>query len=275
MKKYLVLILLSVFTLISCSTYYQVYSIAPDDDMGIANDFIIYENDECKVVYDLWEEGGNIGFAFINKTDENIFINLDECFFILNGHARDYYKDRKYSASAEAAISLAYIDNFSIKLTGLNTYDLIQSNQISLTDEVKTGVKIGYDTAYSEKRIVCIPPNSFKLFFEYNINKTFYDLCDFNKYPSPKNIESRTFSEETSPISFSNVISYSRSKLETRDKTIVHNKFIVSEITNYPESEMFEYKYEMHCGEQSSEKKKHCKVASPDKFYIKYNVNQY
>ncbi len=58
---------------------------------------LIYEDDNCIVSYNLWAERGDIGFRCYNKTNSNIYVNLEESFFILNGIAHDYFKNRVYS----------------------------------------------------------------------------------------------------------------------------------------------------------------------------------
>jgi len=52
---------------------------------------------------------------------------------------------------------------------------------------------------------------------------------------------------------------------------IVIHDFYVSEITNYPEDEITEYKKEEFCGEKSVTSKEYIKEVSPNKFYIKYS----
>ena len=55
-----------------------------------------FEDDNCVILYDFWGESGDIGFILYNKNTENLYLHLDECFFIANGFAYDYYQDRIY-----------------------------------------------------------------------------------------------------------------------------------------------------------------------------------
>jgi len=48
------------------------------------------------------------------------------------------------------------------------------------------------------------------------------------------------------------------------------NGFYVTEISNYPENEVIEYRDQEYCGQKSSAIVKYFKNSSPDKFYIQY-----
>ena len=91
-----------ILLLTSCgpTIYFQVYQVAPGDKMKSNENSLIYEDDNCIVSYNLWAERGDIGFKVYNKTNSNIYVNLEESFFILNGIAHDYFKNRVYSFAA-------------------------------------------------------------------------------------------------------------------------------------------------------------------------------
>jgi len=57
--------------------YIQVYKATPTKELTTNEYSLIYEDNNCKVSYNLWAEGGNIGFSFYNKTDQNIFLNME------------------------------------------------------------------------------------------------------------------------------------------------------------------------------------------------------
>ncbi len=71
-----------------------------------------------------------------------------------------------------------------------------------------------------------------------------------------------------SPLVFSNRITYSVGQSDNFIK--FENEFYVTEITNYPESKMFEFDYREYCGQKSTASSKFYKNVSADKFYIKY-----
>ena len=92
--------MLIAFGMCSCGTYYeyiQLLTTKPvDQNVPIAqvNGGLLYEDDNCTIFYNFWENGGNIGFKFYNKTDKIIDIDLSRSFFVKNGVAYDYYQDR-------------------------------------------------------------------------------------------------------------------------------------------------------------------------------------
>lgn len=87
-------------SMVSCkSTFYQVYDVDYDSNMKMQDNSLVYENEDCKVLYNLWSEGGFVKFAIINKTDKDIFVNLTQTFFTLNGLANEYYQGRTYSTA--------------------------------------------------------------------------------------------------------------------------------------------------------------------------------
>lgn len=92
------------------------------------------------------------------------------------------------------------------------------------------------------------------------------------KYPRKNQIKSKSFSKTESPIVFSNRITY---KVKDSDETReFENKFYVSEISNYPENEILESKYEEFCDQKSLTPKKYFKDVAPNKFYMKYSKGQ-
>lgn len=62
------------------------------EDIKVYENTMVYEDDNCTILYDFWGEFGNIGFSFYNKSSEDIYLHLDKCFYINNGFAFDYYK---------------------------------------------------------------------------------------------------------------------------------------------------------------------------------------
>ena len=84
--------------LASCkSTYYQVYDCGYDNSMKLQDNSLVFENEDCKVLYNLWSEGGVVRFAIYNKTNKDIFVNMSQTFFTKNGLANEYYQGRTYT----------------------------------------------------------------------------------------------------------------------------------------------------------------------------------
>ncbi|MCX6235838.1 MAG: hypothetical protein NT175_14170 [Bacteroidetes bacterium] len=254
----------------SCvSTYFfQVYKATPTDKITLKENLLIYEDDNCKVSYNLWDEGGNIGFSFFNKTDENIYLNLEESFFILNGASYNYYKNRIYTYTKGAGISTSGGATASKSVTGINYLNLFQTNSVSATNSVGVMASSGYSVSFNEEKIVCIPSMTSKVIAEYSINQSLYRDCDLFKYPAKKQISTKSFTISDSPLVFSNRVVYTVG--QSGNPVRFENEYYISEITNYPQSEMFESAYDVYCGEKNSVLTYYFKNVSPDKFYLKY-----
>ncbi|GHT10572.1 hypothetical protein AGMMS4956_02120 [Bacteroidia bacterium] len=285
--------------LVSCTqTFYQVYKVN-SAEWSKRNKSLNYEDKNCKVIYDFWEKGGDAGFMIYNKSDKDIFVNMKESFFICNGIAYDYYKNREFTSSNSTSESSMYTNSAT------NTYSAMSAilSAVAVSDNNYPGfrktntVAMGSGTSYSrsyaasasrsvsntsnrgvnvkEKDIICIPPNSAKVISEYNITETLYKDCNLFLKPSKKNIKTSKFSEENSPFIFSNRITYTVDGQSTPIK--IEQKFFVSEITNYPEKEITEFKVsEKPCDDEvyqpnTQKTRRYFKNVSPDKFYIPYD----
>lgn len=267
-------ILLIAILLTSCvsNSYFQVYKVAPSDKLVVNDSLIFYEDDNCKVSYNLWDEGGNVGFQFFNKTDKAIYLNLEESFFILNGVSYNYYRNRVFTSSTSSGTTTSRGVTATKSITGVNNSDLIQTNRISATNAVGLMTSSGFSVSYNEEKIVCIPSKTSKIISEYNINESLFRDCDLFKYPSRNQIKTKTFTKAQSPLVFSNRIAYTIGKNDNLIK--FENEFFVTEISNYPESEIIESRYDKYCGQESMFLTTHFKNASADKFYIKYHKGQ-
>ena len=248
MKKSVFFLLCSgiVLFLSSCKTvFYQVYKTESTSHANKQDGRLFFEDAACKVSYNLWDEGGNVGFCLFNKTDENIYVDLGESFFILNGIAYDYYKNRVYSES----------NTSSIQRKGRSElYRISKGNNVSVSR--------------NESRVICIPANTSKMIFEYKVSESLYHDCDMLLYTSRSKIKSINFTRENSPCVFSNRISYRIG--ESKDLTRMDNEFYVTQITNYPVSEMTYTRFPSFCGERSLRKQLYLREGEPNEFYIEY-----
>lgn len=268
---YLIIIVLSVLTFSSCrTTFYQVYRAVPSDKSMANKDELVYKDENCEVTYNLWSHGGSMGFGFFNKTKENIYLNLDECFFVRNDVANDYYQEREFTQSSNIGSKSSHKKGVSAALTGLNFLGLIQSNQAAEVSE-SLMTSSGSSISAKEQKIITIPPGTLKFISEYNINESLYRDCDVLKYPKRKQIRTLHFMKDDSPLVFSNRITYRVG--ESSVPVQFENQFYVSEITNYPEKEIVKEDYHEFCGEKSMEKYNIFKIKSPDRFYIMYLKN--
>lgn len=267
-KIILVGLLVLIMTSCSSTSFYQVYKTTASDKINVKENSLVYEDQNCTISYNFWENEGNIGFQFFNKTDKNIYLNLDESFFIFNGISNNYYKNRVFTNSQSSGVIVSKGATASQSFSGNNFMNLLQNNFISASSSVeKTGLS-GTSVSYNEEKTICIPPQTAKVISEYNINGYLFRDCDLLRYPTKKEVKSKNFSKSSSPIIFSNIITYKIAQSETQNK--VQNEFYVSEITNLPESEMYSSKYEEYCGKKNTLKTKYAVKQSPDLFFIQY-----
>ena len=252
----------------SVSNYYQIYKVNPSENIVKKENLLVFEDDNCIVSYNLWENGGNIGFNIYNKSNKNLHLNLEQSFFILNNVANNYFLNRVYSNSTNSGTITQSSASASKFITGFNNFNLLQTNNKTVSSSIGLVNSSGYSVSFTEEKIVIIPPKSSKYVMEYSINNTVYKDCDLFKYPTKKQIKTKTFSKTDSPLVFSNKIAYF---MDSPEKLIVFdNSFFISEITNYAEKEAFYSKTDEYCGKKALTKSYYFNDESPDKFYVKY-----
>ena len=256
------------FTSCMTASFYQVYKAVPSEELTLKENAIVYEDENCKISYNLWRENGNIGFQFYNRTENNIYLNLEECFFILNGVSYNYFKNRIYSESSMSGITSSRGVDFSKSVSGINYSNLTQTNKSSIYNINGVTTTNGLSVSYYEEKVICIPSKTSKIIMEYNVNSSFIHNCELYRFPTKKGIQTKTFTKNDSPLTFGNRIAYSLGKNEKQ--ITIENEFYVSEICNYPESEMFDRIYEEYCEQKSPFSTTVFKNAAPDKFYITY-----
>ena len=271
MKK--IIFILIILLLSSCSSYfyYQVIKTTPvSNDIKVSSTGLVYEDTNCVITYNLWSEGGNIGFKFYNKTDNDIYINLEKCFFVKNGEAYNYFKNRTYTTSSSVGSTQSVGISASKSMTGFNYLDLIQTNSKSVNESVANLETSGTAVSYGEFKVICIPSKTYKYIKEYKILESTYRDCDLIRYPEHNEINSFIFTIENSPVVCSNQIEY---KVGLNSSAInIENKFFISEVTNYPEDEIIQKNDEAYCDENITNPNTiySFKNYSTNKFFIKY-----
>lgn len=263
----------------SVSTFYQVYKTS-NDGLKKDDNANTYEDEYCQVSYNLWSDGGNAGFRFYNKTDKNIYLNLDECFYVLNGNAHNYYRNRvrTYSAGTGASVSSGASGTKSVgastSISGINYFSFLQTNSLeagaSQSAFSSSGIMAskGFSIAYLEDKVICIPSKTSKVITEYSINETPYRDCYLLRFPSRKQTAVQTFDKSNSPFVFSNRIAYKVGQNDSLRR--IENAFYVNEISNICEDKMLIKKTEENCGEKALEKTYFFKEVNADDFYIRY-----
>lgn len=270
MKRLFYFIALITFILIlggcsSISYFYQVYDTSLPNNVKMVNSNLYYEDDNCKIIYDLWGDRGEIGFSFYNKSDRNLYLNLEESFFIKNGVAYDYYQNRIFQTSKTSSSSVT--DAATVINFGIAESQSLNSSQSNAYSEYK-----------AEQKIICIPPKTLKCISEYKIADALYRSCNIyrypNKRPSAKYINKEEFDQTNTPLEFGNIITYSF-KSNTDDYVRVNNTFTVNSIANYREKDINRVKKMKYCDEgYSSSIVFTDTISAPNKFYIKYTKNK-
>ena len=268
--KRLLIYLTILFIISSCkpSTFYQLYNVEPSKKtIKKSESSFEYENKYCKISYDFWSVSGNVGFVFHNKTSKSITLNLDECFFIKNGFAEDYYQNRIFTNTKGSQISQSSSCGASKQIIGFNLAGYLQTNGASASNSAIGTLKSENSISYEERPKIIIPPNSSKYIRGFTVNSKSIRDCDLIRYPKSKSNSSVNFSEKNSPLNFKNIICYT-----VGDKKVTtQNQFYVSNVTNYPSSSFYYYKNTEFCGEKSYTQKKFFKFYDLNKFYVKYS----
>lgn len=248
-------------------TYYQILSTTPVENVAIVENNLVYENKECKITYDFWSEGGDIGFIFQNKTNEMIYLKLDECFFVLNGMANNYYRNRTFTGSKSTVASFA--SGLSASTTTSNA-SFTNENRMAIGNVHGLTSRNESSVTFNEEKMVCIPSNSYKVISEYLISESMYRDCDLLRYPmTKKQTRTLSYTKDNSPIVFGNRIAYTIGK--SNEIKHIENNFFVDKITNYPENDVIEQKPAKVCDEMTLLMKRYFKTASPNMFYFQYS----
>lgn len=267
-KAFTFLIFVHLLLATSCtySTFYQIYRVSADSNISKSENYLYYEDENCRITYNLWDEGGDVGFAFHNKTEKNIIIDLDRTFFVLNDVAYKYYRNRTFTISNRIGRTNSSATS-NIKIDNRNNYGNLAQNIAGRIANEGLSLSSEITISYFEDRFIYIPPKTHKKVSEYKATSSIYRDCQLLRYPSNKNIKSKLFSKDDSPLVFKNIISY---KIEDSEKNIIlTNGFYVIEITNYPEDAAVESKYVSFCG-QTPALIQNYKQPAPNKFYLKY-----
>ena len=194
MKKLVFVISILIFTSCSVSNYYQVFTTVPDGNKA-KNDNILFEDNNCIVYYNLWEEGGNIGFRILNKTKSDLTIDLTKSFFVLNGIANEYFQNRTFSNSTS---------NSSTVMT--NYYPISPYWTVNKVAGTSTN---SYATTYMEQPYKISPAGTSVVVSNFQISNTRYINCDLPSFPySAKRVKTLQFNKSNSPFVFSNILTY-------------------------------------------------------------------
>ncbi len=242
-SKLFLVVLISVFIISCTSTYYQVQTTSPGDNIKEEKGYYVFENEDCVIFYDFWGENGNSSYIFKNKTDKYITINLDSCFLIQNGRAVPYYNDREYQSSTIVdnimTSAYQYTKGYGIKARFVEDNPFLNTVRRSISayevgDDIKQNKHIvsGVSLTQKELKKLIVPAKSYICVDGIRISSRYRD-CAFNETPNMQSYNRMTFTKRDTPLAFANMVNYT---VEGIEKTItVSNEFYISEVVNYAE----------------------------------------
>ena len=225
---------------------------------------MIFENEDCKVLYNLWSEDGSMAFIFENKTDKDLFVDMTQTFFIKNGAAYDYFNNRTFETRTFSTLNYGYS-------TSATYFDKsgYWPKQYALYKKVVVGGALSTGIQTKESEYICIPANSFKVFSYYKVNPDFFSSCD-KKINNPKTkVTLESYNENNSPLKFKNRIAYSFEKSGESLKHI-ENSFWLSEVRNYSYKEAIEKRKEKAECSGLVSTVNYFKIGGPNQFYKTY-----
>ena len=281
-------------SLSSCvsTTYFQMYQTQPITDITMRDNCMVYEDENCEIFYNFWKEYGEIGFVFYNKTTENLYLHLDECFYVENGFAYDYYRNRVYTNSKSYFTSTQLANIHSSYVTKSNASANANYYQIGAYGTAnaygnQTTYKNGYvysstgtitnassnSVSIAEKQIICIPPKTSKIITEFDIKNSVYRSCEIYRNPGKKDSHSVTFNKTNTPLTFGNKIAYSIGNGEGLIR--VDNEFYVSKISNYSSFDITTLERIEECGRKKDKEIRVFKESGPNQFFISYTMDSF
>ncbi len=248
-------LLLCTIALCSCasSTYMQVVDVK--SSLPTVNDNYVYTDEACRITYALWSKGGDPGFYVENLTDEILYLDLTKTFFIENGTAYDYFQNRTHEDGTTRSSS---------NTTAATAFSLLVGTPVTLASSNSKTTSSNMTT--SEKPIIAIPPHAGKSVSEFTLAADVMQDCSIRLFPKSKKPESITFTQENSPLHFSNYITYRVG--DSQKEKVVQNDFHVAGFTNYVSTEIEE---KVKTGCKSQLKQKVNKQARNTRFYLPYD----
>jgi len=244
---------------------FQQIATLSSENVELKNDgSFIYEDAIMTIEYDFWAESGKFHFIVTNNTDDNLYLNLRESYFVNNGYAFDYYQARTYVyANSNKSASNFIKSNSEIRDKYVNTSANVELSSYALASER------GFSVEYVEQPIVCIPAHSSKAFYEFYVSSSVFRECGFVRDPSKREKAVREYTGSTSPRVIENRLVFKIGDIALP----IDNVFYVSEYRNIAYDDVTEYKKVENCNGTKREVKVH-KMSANNKFYITYDNDE-
>lgn len=263
----------------ACSArYYQIYDVK-GDNVEKMSDCLLFKDENCHVIYNFWCDGGTADFVIVNNTDSILYVNMEKSFFIRNGMALDYFENSTYVSGSVKAATLASFPSYTVSATvngrnyglaGNLPYSGVSYNiDAYVYDQGDNNSRYKF-TVRPERPVLILPPHAAKLVSKFVLwagDPYSDDVC--GKDLMPADSVTHAYSLETSPLVFSNFITYSVG--ESGKERHIENRFYVSDITNVKGSEVL-VEERIQCeGEPYPRTSTYIRGMDADRFYVKYS----
>lgn len=286
MKKLIISFAAATLLCSACSPliYQQIATLSSENVNLKDNGAYSYEDGVMTIEYDFWSESGKFSFIIMNNSDDDIYLNLAESYFVNNGYAQDYYQARTYvytsrsvaASGSTASAAVAGSASVSASAAGQGLYGGVVGVAASLGASKGYGASKTYSVAaekgtsveFAEKAIVCIPAHSYKVFEEFNVSSSVFRECGFVRDPSRKETAIKEYDGYTSPRVIENRLVFNIGEVTIP----VTNIFYVSQYQNISAEEATEYVKVERCDGSKRDVKVH-KLSANNKFYITYSEN--
>lgn len=260
--RLLLLAMVGVMTTSCNSTYYQVYEMGSNSLVQKENS-MVFENEDVKVLYNLWSNDGRVAFVIENNTPNDIFVDMSQSFLIVNGMANDYYRDREFTTTSLTAVGVDFGRTLWTRQYDVPTRTIATHSSTTHTSTSSVTER--------EKPVICIPAKSYKSFGSYTLAPTLQIKCSKNvDMPNSHSIVA-TYVETTSPLKANNRIAYSYDK-DCHNLKFIDNDFYVVSVKNYSNNAAVEkVKTKENCYDKQTTTSYQFKIGGPNKFYKTYD----
>lgn len=281
LKSALALILCGLLTsCMSTSVFYQIYSVNSTTEMQKTENRFVFENEECAIHYNMWRNGGNGGFLIENKTDEYLYVDLTETFFVKNQMAECYFKEREFESGETYGHSSATSVSTSVhsKQSGWATVNGVSfwgyipkgSSWSATVDETYTNWSESWESVSErETEILVIPPRTMRYAGGFTINSSLLRYRGMYRNPRTMSDVLRvSLTHEESPVTFGNVIVYRVG--QEGERKMISNEFYIDEVFNIPKSEMTGTRMREWGNGKAAEEEEYYKYGAPNRFFLRY-----
>lgn len=218
MKNQITLAVLGgILCLTACSPIYnyQVFNHKSLDEKNI----ISFENEDIRVEYNFWADGGQLGITVLNKTTAPLYLDLSQSALVVNDVAMAAYQEIEIGSIVSAARSRS--------VSYFNMYGFLEAPGYSKS--------VSYSKSFRTTPVVFLPPKAQSV-------STLLPGQLVQRYRGPDaNLKSReeekslAFNKERSPFSFRFTLGYSTHK-DLQNIKFIEDEFWVDSITILRES---------------------------------------